>query len=153
NDGLGNLILYREDIGNVAVVLLGPEVAAGVDIVELGRDAQPGTGFAHATLEHVANTEFVRDVLHKDRPALVDEGRVPRDHEEPAQLRQRGNDVLADPVGEIFLLGIAAHVGERKNGDRRTLGQRGRREPALSERFCRRLDRTFRLGAYAADKT
>ena len=36
---------------------------------------------------------------------------------EPAQLRQRGDDVLADAVGEIFLLGLAAHVDEGQDGD------------------------------------
>ena len=37
------------------------------------------------------------------------------------------DDVFRDAVGEIFLLGVAAHVGERQHGDRRLDGQRGRR--------------------------
>jgi len=57
-----------------------------------------------------------------DGPALVDEGRVARDHEKPAQPGQRGYDVLADPVGKIFLLPVAAHVDERQDGNRRSLG-------------------------------
>ena len=86
---------------------------------------------AHAALDHVADAEFFGDLLHMDGFALVDEGRVARDHEEPAQLGQRGDDVLADAVGEIVLLRIAAHVGEGKHGDGRPVGQRqGRRARA-----------------------
>ena len=33
-------------------------------------------------------------------------------------LRQIGDDVLADAVAEIFLLGVAAHVDERQDADR-----------------------------------
>ena len=70
--------------------------------------------------------------------ALVDEGRVARDDEEPAQLRQRGDDVLADAVGEIILLRLAAHVGEGQHGDRGPVGQRQcrRRAAPASLRRC-----------------
>ena len=46
-------------------------------------------------------------------------------------LRQRRDDVLADAVGEIFLLRIAGHVGERKDRDGGPVGQR----KGLSRRF------------------
>src|SRR5204862_7171689 len=45
---------------------------------------------------------------------------MPGDHEEPAQLRERGNDVFADTVRKIFLISIAAHVGEGKHRNRTT---------------------------------
>ena len=41
--------------------------------------------------------------------------------------RQRGDDVLDHAVGEIFLLRVAAHIGERQHRDRRLVGQRQRR--------------------------
>jgi len=44
--------------------------------------------------------------------ALVDERRVARDHEEPAQLGQRGDDVLADAIGKILLLRIFKTIGK-----------------------------------------
>ena len=40
-----------------------------------------------------------------DRLALVDEGRVARDHEQVAKARQLGDDVLGHAVGEELLLG------------------------------------------------
>ena len=40
-----------------------------------------------------------------------------RDDEEPAQLGQRSDQILADAIGKILLLWITAHVGERKYRD------------------------------------
>jgi hypothetical protein len=59
-----------------------------------------------------------------DGLALIGKGRVARDHEEPSQLGQRGDDVLTDPVGKILLFGIAAHVVEGKQRDRGPIRQR-----------------------------
>ncbi len=53
-----------------------------------------------------------------NRAPLVGEGRVAGDHHEPALLRQRGKDVLADAVAEIVLRGITAHVLEGEHRDR-----------------------------------
>ena len=102
-------------------------MAAGGDVVELRRNAHAVAALAHAALDHVADAELLGDLLQVDGLALVDERRVARDHEEPAQLGQRGDDVLADAVGKILLLRIAAHVGEGKHGDGRPVGQRHRR--------------------------
>ncbi len=67
------------------------------------------------------------DLLHLDRPALVGERGIARDHEQAGDLRQIGDQVFGHAVAEIFLLGIAAHVREGQNGDRRLVGQSGRR--------------------------
>ena len=133
DDGFGDLVLHREHVGEVAVVALRPEMAAGGDIVELRRDAHAVAALADAALDHIADAELLGDLFHVDGLALVDERRVARDHEEPAQLRQRGDDVLADAVGEILLLRIAAHVGERQHGDGRPVGQRQSGRAAIRE--------------------
>jgi hypothetical protein len=41
-------------------------------------------------------------------------------------MRDRGDDLLDDPVGEIFLLRVAAHVGEGQHSDRWLVGERQR---------------------------
>jgi NAD(P)-dependent dehydrogenase (short-subunit alcohol dehydrogenase family) len=41
------------------------------------------------------------------------EGRITRDHEQGTIVREGGYDVLCDSVGEVPLLRIAAHIGER----------------------------------------
>ena len=53
--------------------------------------------------------------------------RIARNHEQPADTRQRGDDLLYDAIGEVVLLGVAAHVLEREDGwlvGKRKLGQR-----------------------------
>jgi hypothetical protein len=57
-----------------------------------------------------------------DGLAFVDERRIPGDDEEPAQLGQRRDDVLADAVGKILLFRFAAHVDEGKHRDGRPVG-------------------------------
>ena len=116
--------MHREYIGEAAIVAFRPNVTAGDDIVELRRNPHPVAVAAHAALDHVADAEFLGDLLHVNGLAFVGERRVPRDHVEPAQLRQRGGDVLAHAVGEIFLFGVAAHVDEREHGDGGPVGQR-----------------------------
>ena len=61
----------------------------------------------------------MRDV---DTLALEREGGVARDDEERRHLAQIGDDVLADAVAEIFLLDIAAHIGEGQHANRQLAG-------------------------------
>src|SRR5438552_131822 len=106
-----------------AVIFVGPNMRAGLSLDELSRDAQAIAAFAQAALEHVANAELAPDLLDVDDLALVGEARIPRDHEQPIDPRQAGDDILDHAVGEILLLGIAAHVLERQHRDRRLVGE------------------------------
>ena len=83
---------------------------------------------AHAAFQDVAHAELPPDLPHVHGAALVGEARIAGDDEQPADLRERGDDVLDHAVGEVVLLRIAAHVRERKDGDRRA----GRQGPGLA---------------------
>jgi hypothetical protein len=54
-----------------------------------------------------------------DRLAAVGKGGVARDHRHTAPHREPSQDILGNPVGEVRLLGVVAHVVERQYGDRR----------------------------------
>src|SRR4030095_3217322 len=99
-------VLDAEDIGEVPVIAVGPDMAAGLSVDQLGGDAYPVARLAHAAFEHMADTQLLRDVAHIDRLALEREGGVARDDLERRNLGEVGGDVLADAVAEIFLLGI-----------------------------------------------
>ena len=68
DDGLGDLILHGEHVGDVAIVALRPDVAAGCDVVELRGDAHAIAAFAHAALDHITDAELLGDLLHDGRP-------------------------------------------------------------------------------------
>ena len=56
--------------------------------------------------------------------APVREAGIAGDHEQPALLGQYGQHILGNAVSKEFLVGIARHVCERKNGNGRFVGQR-----------------------------
>jgi hypothetical protein len=86
DDGLGDLILHREHIGEIAVVALGPDMAAGCDIVQLRGDADAVAALAHAAFEQVSHAKLLGDLLHVHGLALIRKRRVACDDEQPPQL-------------------------------------------------------------------
>src|SRR4029450_11816300 len=113
----GDLVLDREQVDQRTVVTLRPHVAAARGIDELGRDPDRRAGPSHTPLQHVTDIQVLRHLAHIARLPAIGERRVPRNDEERMKLRQLGDDVLADAVGEVLLLGIATHVRERQEGD------------------------------------
>jgi hypothetical protein len=124
HDGLRDLVLDGEDIGQRAIVALRPDMAAGGDRIELGGDSHAIARLADAALHDIAHAEFAADLGEMDGAVLVDERGVAGDHVDPAQPRQRRDDVLADAVGKVFLLGLAAHVDEGQDGDAQAVERR-----------------------------
>jgi hypothetical protein len=113
---LSDLVLQRKDVGEIAVVALGPDVLASLGLDQLRSDADAIAGLAYAAFEHIAHTELAPNLLHIDRAALVSEAGVARDDEQRGIAGQRGDDVLGDPVGHELLLGIPTHVGKGQHG-------------------------------------
>jgi hypothetical protein len=57
-------------------------------------------------------------LTYVDRLALEGKYRVARHDVERGHLGQIGDDVLGNSIAEVFLLRIAAHVGEGQDSDR-----------------------------------
>ena len=70
--------------------------------------------------EHVAHVQFAADLLHVIGLALVGEGGVARDHERASDAREIGGKALGYAIDKIFLLGVAADIGEGQNNDGQT---------------------------------
>lgn len=126
DDRGGHLVLDGEDVFELPVVAFGPDMAIRRTVDQLHADADAVARFAHAALHHVLHAEIARGLPHVDRLALVFECGVAGDDEQVAKSRQLGDDILSQPVGEKFLLGLAAHVGEGQHNDRRLAGERWR---------------------------
>src|SRR4029077_4887505 len=96
DDSLGDLVLHGEHVGKVAVISLRPDLGSGGGVVELRGGAHAVAYLAHAALDDITGAEFLAHLLQGNGFSLVDERGVARDDEEPAQLAERGDDVLAD---------------------------------------------------------
>jgi hypothetical protein len=68
-DRLGDLILNFEDVLQLAVVPLGPDVKALRDIDELNRDPHPVTRSPNAALEDRGDVQRVADLTQIAGPA------------------------------------------------------------------------------------
>src|SRR6267378_5838332 len=97
---------------------------AGDRVDQLTGNADPVAAFAHRAFEHIAHAKLMPNLLRIGRLALVRETRIAGDDEQPADARERGNDLLYHAIGEILLLRVAAHICERQHRDRRLVGER-----------------------------
>ena len=95
NDLLREFVLHGEDIREVAIKAVGPDVCAARSIDKLAGNAHPVARLADTAFQHVAHAEFAADLLHVDRLALVGKARVTRDDMQLRQLRKISDDVLA----------------------------------------------------------
>ena len=113
DDGLGDLVLDGEDVGQVAVVAVGPDVPAGYSVNQLPGDPDPLARLSDASLEQIFYPELGRHLLQLDRLSLVREAGVAPDYEQSRDLGQIGDHVFGDSVTEKLLLGVATHIVER----------------------------------------
>ena len=110
--------LDHEDVGQVPVVGLRPEMVVGLGVDELGDDAHPISVAPHAPFEQRRDIQAGSDLAQALLPLLERHHRSARDHGEGADLRQLRDDVLGDPVGEVLVRRVRAQVRERQHRDR-----------------------------------
>ncbi len=119
DDRLCHFVLDFEDIGQFPIIALGPNVLFGLGFDQLQCHADPAARSAHTALDDIMNAEVPGHVLDPGRFTFVGEGRVPGDHHQVLEAGQFGDNVLGDPVREVFLFRIARHVVEGQNRDHR----------------------------------
>jgi hypothetical protein len=129
-----DLILDGEDVGEVAVVPVGPDVVASHSVNQLRGDSHPPAGLAHAAFDDVADVQLFGDLGDIHRLALEGEDGVSGDDRERGDLREVRDDILRDAIAEVLLFGIAAHVDERQDSNRKLQGLAGSALCALAVR-------------------
>ena len=113
DDTLGQTILQIENIFEGTLEFFRPDVISRRAFDELAVDAHSVRRPAHAAFEHITDTQLLRDLADVHGVALVGEGGIAGDDEEPRHLGEVGDQVLDEAIGEIFLLRVAAHDDER----------------------------------------
>ena len=130
HDGLADLVLQGEDVGEVAVVALGPDVVAGRAVDQLGGDPHPAAGLAHAAFEHVADAQLARHLGARSTLLPLKVKAVLRATTESAETLERSVMMSSlIPSLKYSCSRIAAHVGERQDADRELAGGRGAARP------------------------
>src|SRR3984893_3126906 len=70
DDSARDVVLDRKDIGQIAVVAVGPEVGAGRGVDELRGNPHPVAGAADRAFEHRAHPKIAADGANVDQAPL-----------------------------------------------------------------------------------
>src|SRR5262249_41992867 len=105
-------VFYREDLIDVALIGLAPHVeSAGIRDRE--NDPHPLPGPSERTVQHIAHTQLAPAAAGIGRmAAAVAQRRVPAGDAETGHLRQPGDDLFREPVGDGGIRGVAGKLLE-----------------------------------------
>lgn len=70
NDPSGQLLLNVEDLGDLTVILLGPQVSACRGVDQLSGEPETTPSATRASLENVADSQLLRNGPNVDRASL-----------------------------------------------------------------------------------
>src|SRR5262249_45383819 len=87
HDSGGHPVLQIEDVFEVTIETIGPQMSAICGIDKLTRYAQFAAGLAHASFKHIPYPQLPSDLLYIRGAALVSKARVSRYHEQAAKAR------------------------------------------------------------------
>src|SRR5262245_8371056 len=102
-----DLVLQIEDVVETTIKALCPQMHSGRGVDKLPGNPDAAACLAYAPFENVTDPQLLPDLLHVYGSPFVRKTRVPRDNEEAAKARQRSNNLLDHPIGEVLLLAVA----------------------------------------------
>ena len=112
-DPARQLGLEREQVGDLAIERIVPNVKIGARVDELGVDPHPVRVSPHGSFENVSDAERLADFTDVARAGPILAHRSAADHFQVRDLGQIGQNVVLDTVGKIGVLLIVAQVFER----------------------------------------
>jgi hypothetical protein len=121
-----DVVLHGEDVGQLAIVGLRPQMEPVGDLDQLRRDPHPVPFFADAAFEDRADVQLLADAPEILALALELKRRRARRDAEALDFGEVVEQLLRQPVGEVLLVLLRAHVDEGAHGDRRRRCRPGR---------------------------
>src|SRR5438105_2840183 len=82
DDGVGDFVLNGENIGQIAIEALGPDVAAILAVNELSSYPHARSNLPHASFQDKSNAKLLADLLHFHGLVFIGKGSVARDNEQ-----------------------------------------------------------------------
>ena len=119
DDVVGNLALDDEDIGELTVIGLRPQVETVGHLDQLGADTELIARLAHAALENIVDPEPAADLLYIEVGLLERVDRGPRRDAKTLDVGEGADQLFGQTVGEVLVVGIGAQIGKRQHRHRR----------------------------------
>jgi hypothetical protein len=113
-----DLVLHRERITTVVLEHVGPDLEAVGGVHERGRDAQTLARSAHGALEHGVDAQLPRDVADVGLRSFEGEHGAASGDVQAWHLAEARDQLVGHAVREVFVVGTATTVDERKDSDR-----------------------------------
>jgi len=114
-----DFVLHGQNVGELAVVLVAPQVVIVAGVDELGADDELIAVLHDASRDHAFYLQVVRHHLRIDVATLVVEDRRTRHHRQIGNLREAIDEALGETVAEVFAVGIIAGIDEGQHCNRR----------------------------------
>ncbi len=118
-----DFLLHLEDIGEISIPRLRPEVTVGARVDQLRGHADALLVAPHAAFEDVRHLKGRCHAAQIDLAPAERERRSPRRHAQAGDLRERVQDLLGQSIGKVLGIVRVTHIDERQHGDR-LLGDR-----------------------------
>jgi hypothetical protein len=139
--------LQREEIEQLAIESIRPNVGVGPGIDELNVYAHPIAGAADRSLQDMGHAQRIADLAQVPQAGLVLAHRGPADHFQVRDLGQVREDVVLDAVGEIFVFLAVTQVLEWQDGDAFIRRRHGYRQRGFGDIEAPRLRLVHFIGA------
>ena len=107
-----------EHVGQVAIVIFGPNVLVVLGIDQLHVDAHTIANASHAAFQNCGDAERFSNFTNVWGLSAICHDRRARDDLQIANLRQIGEHIVLNAIGEVGVLFIVAQILERQDGDR-----------------------------------
>ena len=107
--------MQGENIVQVSVIPIGPEMVSGGRINQLGDDPHPMVGSTHTPLEEVLRPGFLADPMPSDWLVLGRSHRVAGNDEGAGEFGEIRDEHVGYANAEILLLRVAAQVVKWQN--------------------------------------
>ena len=117
-DARRDVVLNGEDVGEIAIVALGPQLRAVVRPNQLSADSNPLSHPAHAAFQDRRHAESLCNARNWHVLAFESKRGSARNHLQARDSRQRVDDLLGHSVAEPFLVSRFAQVGEGQHRHR-----------------------------------
>jgi hypothetical protein len=116
-DRLGDFILNRKDVIELAIVFLGPRLQSVFHVDQLHVDAHLIAGLLQTPFENMCYSECLPDFLQIEIAALELESRSARRHFQAWDLCERIEYLFCNAIAEVSGALIIAQVFERQHRD------------------------------------